>query len=314
MKSFSRIYPHTSHEQLESWNPSELDVELAVSPAGAQREQILAVFRNYEDGNEAKQEKGSHPVMHTMRADSVVTTWQPGEMNFPSLLVDDNEYFFIKPSNGSYGHPEPEIVEEEPNPEAEAVTILERARAQAEEIILEAQAAADQVIQDAQDEIDLEKKEGYRQGWNNARAENTETLKAAYAMVEAVGEWQTAFMAQGEQILVEMLKEISQRMFGEGVKLDPYALRINLDRIMESAQGLGDLNIFLNPRDAKLLDPSWGEYQLLISGNKVKIIPSEEITPGGCTVKGTTGTVDGRVETQLAAVMNTLAEAKGSNG
>jgi len=81
---------------------------------------------------------------------------------------------------------------------------------------------------------------------------------------------------------------------------------------MENAQGLGDLNIFLNPRDAKLLDPSWSEYQLLISGNKIKIIPSEEITPGGCTVKGSTGMVDGRVETQLAAIMNTFAEVKGS--
>jgi flagellar biosynthesis/type III secretory pathway protein FliH len=82
---------------------------------------------------------------------------------------------------------------------------------------------------------------------------------------------------------------------------------------MENAQGLGDLNIFLNPRDAKLLDSSWSEYQLLVSGNKVRIIPSEKITPGGCMVKGNMGTVDARVETQLAAVLNTFEEIRESD-
>jgi flagellar biosynthesis/type III secretory pathway protein FliH len=79
---------------------------------------------------------------------------------------------------------------------------------------------------------------------------------------------------------------------------------------MENSQRLGDLNIFLNPRDANLLDPSWKEYQSLISGNKVRMIASEKITPGGCIVKGITGMVDGRVETQLTAILNTFDELR----
>jgi flagellar biosynthesis/type III secretory pathway protein FliH len=107
-----------------------------------------------------------------------------------------------------------------------------------------------------------------------------------------------------------MLKEISQTMFGEGVQLDANALQVNLNRIMEHAQRLGDLNILLNPRDAHLLDTSWSEYQFLITGNKVRIIPSEKITPGGCVVKGNMGMVDGRVETQLASVLSTIDEIR----
>jgi flagellar biosynthesis/type III secretory pathway protein FliH len=105
-----------------------------------------------------------------------------------------------------------------------------------------------------------------------------------------------------------MLVEIAQKMFGEGVELNPEALQINLNRIMENAQGLGDLKIFLNPRDAKLLDSSWSEYQMLVTGDKVKIIPSGRITSGGCYIKGNMGNVDGRVETQLNAVLKTLEE------
>jgi flagellar biosynthesis/type III secretory pathway protein FliH len=105
-----------------------------------------------------------------------------------------------------------------------------------------------------------------------------------------------------------MLTEIAQKMFGEGVELNPEALQINLNRIMENAHGLGDLNIFLNPRDAKFLDPSWSEYQMLVTGNRVKIIPSGKITIGGCFVKGDMGSVDGRVETQLNAILKTFQE------
>jgi flagellar assembly protein FliH len=185
-----------------------------------------------------------------------------------------------------------------------------RAREQADEIILDAQKTADNLLAQAQDEIDHQKKEATRQGLDEAHREIESTLQASHALVTEVQAWQKELMAQGEQILVEMVKEISQTMFGEGAKLDANALQVNLNRVMESAQGLGDLNVFLNPRDARLLDPSWSEYQLLITGDKVKVIPSENITPGGCFVKGSMGSVDARVETQLAAVIKSLEENK----
>jgi flagellar assembly protein FliH len=207
--------------------------------------------------------------------------------------------------------PEERIWPKETDSEKEALTVLTQARTQADEIILEARVAADNILLQAQDEIDQEKKEGYQRGWDDARNEHTQALKAAHEMVEEVRHWRDWLMSQGEPILVEMLKEISQAMFGEGVQLDPSALQLNLNRVMEYAQKLGDLNIFLNRRDAELLDPSWGEYQLLITGNRVKIIPSEKIKPGGCIVKGSMGMVDARVETQLDAILHTIEETRG---
>jgi flagellar biosynthesis/type III secretory pathway protein FliH len=53
---------------------------------------------------------------------------------------------------------------------------------------------------------------------------------------------------------------------------------------------------------------------LLITGNKVRVVPSEKILPGGCFVKGGTGAVDARVETQLASVLNTIDEMNGTGG
>jgi flagellar biosynthesis/type III secretory pathway protein FliH len=225
-------------------------------------------------------------------------------------LEADKEWPFVEEPNNLYEELEKGSWKEESTFEKESITSLKQTHAQAEEILLEAQTVAEQLILQAQDDIERAKKNGHQQGLDIACSEMQDTLKAVHAMVNELRKWQADFMSQGEQTLVEMLKEIAQTMFGEGVQLDANALQMNLNRIMENSQRLGDLNIFLNPRDANLLDPSWKEYQYLISGNKVRVIPSEKITPGGCIVKGNTGMVDGRVETQLGAILNTFDELR----
>lgn len=310
MKSLSKIYPRASHEQLKPWDITELDVELAESPQEIDKEHILALFRNGGETGSAERENKSRSTLHPAGTQLVLANWQPEEINSQPPLEVDKEWLFIESSNGFYEESEKGIWTEESNSEKETVSNLKRAHAQAEQILLDARTEADQLFLQAQEEIEQEKKNGYQQGWNAARREMQEALKAASALVDEMQKWQSEFMSQGEQTIIEMLKEISQTLFGEGVHLDANALQINLNRIMENAQRLGDLNIFLNPRDANLLDPSWKEYQFLISGNKVRVIPSEKITPGGCIVKGNTGMVDGRVETQLAAILNTFDELR----
>jgi Flagellar biosynthesis/type III secretory pathway protein len=308
MKSLSKVYPCASHEQLKPWDISELDVELTVSPKDIDKEQILALFGKGGENGSSERANSSCSIFHPAGTDLAFTNWQPGEINLHTPSEMGKDWLFVESSNGFYEDSEQEVWKEESNFEKESVMSLKQARAQAEEILLEARAAADQLILKAQNEIEQEKKNGHQQGWNDARSEMQAALKAAGAIVDEMRTWQADLMSQGEQTIIEMLKEISQTMFGEGAHLDANALQINLNRIMENAQRLGDLNIFLNPRDANLLDTSWKEYQFLISGNKVRVIPSEKITPGGCIIKGNIGMVDGRVETQLAAILNTFDE------
>jgi flagellar assembly protein FliH len=131
-------------------------------------------------------------------------------------------------------------------------------------------------------------------------------MNAVRKMAEEIETWKNELLSQSEPILVEMLKDISRKMFGDGVKLDAQNLHANLNRIMENAHGLGALKVFLNPNDARLLDPSWDEQQMLSLGEQVKIIPSGNVLPGGCLIKGNIGTVDGRIETQLHAILKTF--------
>lgn len=310
MKSLSNLYPHTSSVDLKAWDMAELDIDVTESIQEIDREQILALFENADKESANKQGNNSHPALHRAGVNLVLNAWQPEEIDLLAALPDENGWLFSEKPGDASESPEEEIRQEEAIPEKENGINLKQAHVQAEAILQKAQAEAEQVLFQARTAIEQERKNGYEQGLRDARTEMQESLKAVASIVDETQNWQTEFMAQGEQAIIEILKEIAQTMFGEGVQLDPEALQINLNRIMENAQRLGDLNIFLHPRDADLLDPSWKEYQHLISGNKVRVIPSEKITPGGCIIKGITGMVDGRVETQLAAILNTFDEMR----
>ena len=309
MKSLSKLSSRLSREQLKPWNIAELEIEPAESPKEIDKEQILALFGNRDEVRVDEENNGSRSMLHRAGTNLLLTNWQPREIELQPSLDLDKEWLLAEEPTGLFDDSE-KVTWEETNFEKESVTSLKQARTQAEEILLEARTTADQLILQAQDRIEQAEKNGYQQGLDNAHREMQDSLKSVHAMMDEMQKWQTDFMAQGEQTIIEILKEIAQTMFGEGVQLDANSLQINLNRIMENSQRLGDLNIFLNPRDANLLDPSWKEYQSLISGNKVRMIASEKITPGGCIVKGITGMVDGRVETQLTAVLNTFDELR----
>ncbi len=314
MKSSSNQRINGTYEKFETWMPGELGVDSTVAARDDHKEQVLAIFRKDLDSGTGSREKNRGSALHPSGTNDNFSVWQSGEFNARPAAKSNSSWTFVEFAENfnEAVHENLDFEENDQNGqfdiENQSSMILERARLQAEEIILAAQAEADNVLSQAQDEIDEQKKEGYRQGQNEAQREFQEALKATQVMVDDVRAWHANLTSQGEVILVEMLKDISLKLFGDGAELDTNALQFNLNRIMESAQGLGNLNIFINPKDARNLDPSWSEYQALITGNQVKIIPSGKITRGGCVVKGNMGTVDASVETQLGAILSTFDE------
>lgn len=305
MKSSCKPHANTS---AKTWTPPELGDESAALTSGTQKEKILSVFRAEEEGTQEHEQTKS--ALHQKGTGKNITAWQPGvlgEQN-ESPRVDDWSFLEISgtPFDKAWRMQSPETTTKQGRliSDNEQAQMRERARRQAEEIILNAQAEADNILLQAQAEIDEQKQEGYRQGQAQAHAEVEGTVNAVRKMAQEVNGWKTELTSQGEQILTEMMKDLARKMFGDGVRLDPQALHTNLDRIMENASGLGELKVFLNPQDATLLDPSWKEQQFLILGEQVKIVPSANITRGGCLVKGSLGMVDARVETQLDSMLS----------
>ena len=331
MKSFNRSRLNSSNEKPVAWDPPEFSPDLVTPANEIKKEKVIALFQNEEESSAGNKGKGVRSALQPVGMDQKFTVWEPGItqwqsepevarsavwniMDFEESVSDDSDEV-EEIQEVQVSQQIPEVLSEDnsqprlSNTEHEVSAILERARLQAEEILLSAQAEADNVILQAQSEIEDQKKQGYEQGLKDARLEMDDAIKAVRALVVEVDQWKNTLMSQSEPILVAMLKELSRKLFGDGMELDPHALQANLNRIMDSAHGLGGLNIFLNPKDARMLDSAWVDQQLLISGGQAKIIPSANITRGGCYVKGNMGTVDGRVETQLEALLKAFDDA-----
>lgn len=302
----------SSPEPIRTWTPPELGDDVPKPQPVNKREQALALFQ--------KEAGTVKSVLHTSRDSEKFSAWQPASLdtNLAHFAADAAAWAFLDvreaispvPPRSAKRDLSPVISQREIlRSESEVTSVLEQARRQADEIILAAQREADEALLQIESEIEAQKNLARQQGRDEARAELGQALEAAKKMVAEVEAWQAELAAQGENILVDMLKDIARKMFGEGVKLDPETLHAHLTQVMDNARGLGVLKIFLNPNDARLLDPAWGEQQMLSLGEQVKIVPAGNILRGGCLVKGNVGTVDARVETQLEAILKSLAEA-----
>ncbi len=308
MKSFSKIHSSASNLSLQTWNVADLDISSNAPPQDVETEQIMMFFGGGEEDPSSQLDRKSRFSYRPQGLDVELATWFPNDID-QQFIEEPQRWEFVELSNNdTLDVPEPQILQQKLEAEMERMDLIRGAEAEAEEIIRSSHLEADKIISHARHEIEQAKRDAYEAAYKEMQS----ALAAAHTLVEEAHQWQASFMESGEQTLTGMLKDIAQTMFGEGVHLDANALQINLNRIMESAQRLGDLNIFLNPQDANLLDPSWSDYQLLITGNKVRIVPSEKVLPGGCFIKGSTGSVDARVETQLASVLDTIDELSGT--
>lgn len=176
-----------------------------------------------------------------------------------------------------------------------ATQLITDARRQAEEIIHQAEMQAKSIQEQA-----------YQDGWNSSMSELHGHFATAKSLVEETVAWRNDLMAQSEPIILELVRQVAQKLFGEGYVLDSVSLQQTFTRVLENARTLGNLRVYVNPEDATLLGPYWREYQESVSSHQIEVIPSSSISRGGCYVNGQWGSADGRIETQLKALMETL--------
>ena len=195
----------------------------------------------------------------------------------------------------------------------EASQILQQAIQEQEHAALQTDQAA-ALLEKAHQESQAVREHAYREGLAAAQAETENLTQTARAVIDELLVWRTAILAQSENDVVGMIKEMAQIIFGEGLVLENEPLQQAFNRVMSNARSLGDLRIYINPNDAINLGPYWRESQAATSDQKIQLIPSEAIKPGGCFVEGQMGSIDARIETQLKAMLDTLTETQEQPG
>lgn len=181
----------------------------------------------------------------------------------------------------------------------EGDAILYAARKQADEILRQARVEADRVTRQA-----------HVDGVAGANAEVSGLLAQANSILEAVRSWQEQRLADGEQIILDLVDDIARKIFGNGMALEPDVLYAAFARALVEAKPLGDLRIRVHPDDLANLGPLWPARQTALSGQQIELVPNQDIQRGGCYIDGQFGSVDARIETQLRLVSETFKEVK----
>lgn len=250
--------------------------------------EILATLRaSGGDGNT----EGRGSLVKDVPA-SRLSSWVPSEMSVATM----------RPHRGGVFEPlfEPEVEPTEPpgpTPEEQAERLIEEARLQAQGILAEAEQEAERLRRDA-----------YEAGKGEAEVEMATLVKSVRLLLDQTREYRDRVLAQSEEAVIGMVKEIAASLFGEGMVLDETVLRDMFAHVLASAAPLGDLRVFVSPLDAPRLEALLADQAFSTHGQRVQIIPSETVKPGGCLVEGQQGMVDARVETKLDAVMQMLSE------
>lgn len=284
MKSSPNLNPSGKNPQ--KWMPvdflqnnPEPSLEIAQETSG---KQPVALFAKLIQTNE----KSGSVTRVIKEAQNIVTrNWQPGNITSANPEVSELKPGW-QPSLKFATTTAPHDISRE---------LISTARREAEEIISTAQKTAKGIQEQA-----------YQDGWNSAMGEIKSHMDTASTLVQQLSEWRDNLMSQSEQMILILVSHIAQKMFGEGYILDSETLQTTFNKILENARSLGNLRIYVHPEDASNLGPYWRELQESITTHAIEIVPSGSIARGGCYVNGQWGSVDGRIETQLKTILDTI--------
>ncbi len=257
----------------------------------------------------------AYSVAHAA-GDSAPELWSPPELE-PSasafacqgrLVSSQSPASPSAASLGGWDTPAQHLLQEA---QAQAEAIVRQALARADEIVYRAEAEAEQITQQAHAQAAAIAARARQEGLEAAHAKTADLLRTAASIVEQVKAWRDDLLNQGEMMMLRLVIEIAQTLFGDGLPLEPEVLGQAFSRALAEARSLGDLRIYVHPEDAALLGPHWVQQQTVLSGQRMELVASEVIKRGGCYVEGQFGSVDARVETQFQKVKEALLSTAG---
>ncbi len=300
MKSFSKP------AQALAWQAEELFDPTPKAPMPSPDE-ILAIFKGELPLRPAAAPSGSSSLIRPGYGfvsqawmPEAIQPYQPGIEVIPTPEIK----VAVKPAPAAQRVIDVQAYEAAGEKSRQILAEATAARAEALQALADAQQQARELIENATREAEQRLQQAYEQGKSQAEAELASAIQAAQATISEAANYRTELLAQSEPAVIEMVKDMARTLFGSGIIVDPSVLQDTFTKVLLRARALGNLRIFVHPDDALRIDPAWRDFQVTISGQRIQIIPTESVHPGGCFIEGDQGTVDARIETRLDSVLS----------
>jgi flagellar assembly protein FliH len=185
-------------------------------------------------------------------------------------------------------------------------SLLVQAKTQSAEIIAEANEKAVEILAEAKKMAESLRQQAFMEGMNTAKSEAAQSMHQVERVFQETQLWQEQVMLHNQGRIMEMVVEIGRKLFGDGFVLPAEQLDHVVSRAINEASRLGNLRIYLHPEDAKILVSLWQESEIIVNGQQILIVSSQNISRGGCFVDGQFGIVDGRAEEQIEQIAESL--------
>lgn len=183
---------------------------------------------------------------------------------------------------------------------ARALALVAEARQQAEEILNEARERAAEIrLQAHQDGYH----EGRAEGLEEARREMEEAMTLVRAAAREAKQIRDRIILNSERQVVELVLDVVRKLVATELDQNPKVVVETVERAIKRAGSQRIVRIRVNPQDLETVTVAFPE-----GTGDWDVVPDGAVSVGGCVIDTESGTIDARLETQLAEVERALTE------
>lgn len=173
------------------------------------------------------------------------------------------------------------------------------ARRSAADLLADARAEAERIRAGAEEAAEAARQQGYDRGYQEGLARTTECLARAHAQRDEL-------LAAAEPAAVELALRVAEKVLGREISDREAAVDL-VAQALDAVRRAQRVRVRVAPADLELLRAE--EPRLvarLAQGVTFDLCADPGTTTGGCIVETEAGSVDARLETQLAALRRAL--------
>jgi flagellar assembly protein FliH len=200
---------------------------------------------------------------------------------------------------------------------------LDALRAEADAVLVQARAEAAEMLEDAGVQAEALREaawqEGHHQGKTEAQAAVEAELRAAWDarrdalraelenIVAEIGATRQALWARQESEMVALSLDIARQVVKTEVTQNPEVVRALIANALRRLTDKDNVRVRVSLADAPRIKEARQDLMEMVDGLRhLEIVDDRRVGEGGCVIETNAGTIDAKIETQLAEVARAL--------
>lgn len=199
--------------------------------------------------------------------------------------------------------------------------LLETARQEAEKIISSANEKADNLVTESKTRLQQIEDDAYQAGWQQgfteggeqARQEHTGLLTEARKTLEDAADERDKIIRGAEDEIAQLAVAVARKIIFREMSSDQSIIGDIVTEAIKKVTDREEITVKVNPADLDQVLGRQDELTGTVKGiRKLKIMADNAVSQGGCFIETSNGTVDARLESQLAEIQQSLLEVSGN--